>query len=511
MINPATPLAAGVWPFCIAAKVLILVIAGVQYGYLADELYLLDAAARPAFGYVDFPPLTPWLLALLTLIGGSELIWLRALACVIGIVTTLIAVDVCRLLGGRAFAQWTTATIVLFAPAFLSVQSILTMNVFDQLWWLLAFSLLLRYLYDQKPRHMILLGMVFGLALLTKLAVAAFIVCLLAASALYARWMFYRTESWTGSALALVMVAPFVLWQARSGWPLLEFVQAYNTSAPEPMVLDQPLFGLIATMNPPFMLVWLPGLIYALTAPKPVRVVGTAAVATLAFFFAAGVKFYFATPLFALFAALGAVLWQRWLKTTAARGCLLAMLVTSGVAAVPIAAPVLPPTTLQQVANFIRDAEQGITAEEDAPIGRYFPHFAEMHGWPELTAWVTRAYESLPKAERPDVDVVAAYFGQAGALNQLDVENRLPVVHSGHMNYYLWWQADGANQRLDDVLFVGFDPAELDGLFAETTTLDRFVCSRCMAREQDAYLIRARRPLAEATEIRERLKRFHFF
>jgi hypothetical protein len=511
VINPATPRAVGVLPFCIAAKLLILLIAGTQYGFLADELYLLDAATRPALGYVDFPPLTPGLLAVLTWIGGTDLIWLRGLACATGIVTTLLAVDVCRILGGRTFAQWTTATIVLFAPAFLSVQSILTMNVFDQLWWLLAFSLLLRYLHDHQPRYMLLLGLVFGLALLTKLAIAAFIACLLGASALYARWMYYRTESWAGSAVALLMIAPFVLWQADSAWPLLEFVQAYNANQPEPMVLDQPIFGLIATMNPPFMLVWVPGLIYALMAPKPVRVVGTAAVATLAFFLAVGVKFYFATPLFALFTALGAVLWQRWLSSAGARGCLLAMLVISGIAAVPIAAPVLPPATLQQVANFIRDAEQGTSAVGDAPIGRYFPHFAEMHGWPELTDWVARAYERLPDAERPAVDVVAAYFGQAGALNQLDTADRLPAVHSGHMNYYLWWLADGADQRLDDVLFVGFEPPEVEGLFAEITVLDRFSCERCMAREQGAYLIRARRPLVEAAEIRERLKRFHFF
>ncbi len=511
MINPATPRAAGVWPFCVAAKVLVLVIAGTQYGFLADELYLLDAAARPAFGYVDFPPLTPWLLALLGWIGGTDLIWLRGLACAAGIVTTLVAVDVCRILGGRNFAQWTTAIVVLFAPAFMSVQSIFTMNVLDQLWWLLALSVLLRYLHDHQPRYMILLGVIFGLALLTKLAIAAFILCLLGTSALYARWMFYRTESWAGSAIALSMLAPFVMWQAVSGWPLLEFVQAYNVSEPEPMVLDQPLFGLIATMNPPFLLIWLPGLIYSLMAPKPIRVVGSAAVATLVFFLAAGVKFYFATPLFALFTALGAVLWQRWLSSSGARSCLLAILLISGVAAVPIAAPVLAPTMLQQVANFIRDAEQDKVADDDAPIGRYFPHFAEMHGWPELTEWVTRAYEGLPSARRPEVAVVAAYFGQAGALNQLDKADRLPVVHSGHMNYYLWWQADEPNARLEDVLLVGFHPKELEPLFAEITILDRFSCNRCMTREQGAYLIRARRPLIDPEEIRDRLKRFHFF
>ena len=30
----------------------------IGYGYNADELYELDCAARPAWGYVDFPPLS---------------------------------------------------------------------------------------------------------------------------------------------------------------------------------------------------------------------------------------------------------------------------------------------------------------------------------------------------------------------------------------------------------------------------------------------------------------------
>ncbi len=34
-----------------------------SYGYFIDELYYAACAARPAWGYVDHPPLAPWLLA----------------------------------------------------------------------------------------------------------------------------------------------------------------------------------------------------------------------------------------------------------------------------------------------------------------------------------------------------------------------------------------------------------------------------------------------------------------
>ena len=81
------------------------------------------------------------------------------------------------------------------------------------------------------------------------------------------------------------------------------------------MVIDQPLFGLIATMNPPFLVIWLPGLIYGLIAhgTETIRLLGTAALICLGIFLLAGVKFYFATPLFILFSAFGALLWERWL------------------------------------------------------------------------------------------------------------------------------------------------------------------------------------------------------
>ena len=52
-------------------------------------------------------------------------------------------------------------------------------------------------------------------------------------------------------------------------WLFLDFVRAYNAEAPEAMVIDQPVFGLIATMNPPFLLIWLPGLVYGLIAKDP--------------------------------------------------------------------------------------------------------------------------------------------------------------------------------------------------------------------------------------------------
>ena len=497
------------WSLCVLIKVLILLAAGTQYGYLADELYFLDAAASPALGYVDFPPAVAWILWVHTSLFGHGLFGLRTLACITGIIVTLIAVDVARLSGGGHTARWLTAIVVLFAPAFLSVQSILTMNVFDQLWWVLGFWLLLRYLDTREPGYMLLLGAVFGLALLTKLSLPFWLIALTISAAIHARWLFMRREVWLGAAITLLLWSPFLYWQWREHWPFIEFVQAYNAKPPEAMVIDQPLFGLITTMNPPFLLIWLPGLLYGLICREPqIRLIGTAAVLCLALFLLAGVKFYFATPLFVVFTALGARLWEHWLTDRRiVRAAFIGSMALSGAVSIPIAAPVLSPPVLQQVADFIRDGEQGFPGAGPAPIGRYFPHFAEMHGWPELTQTVIDHYQAIPEGERKGVTVAAAYFGQAGALNQLDREDRLPVAVSGHVNYHLW----SAETDFSDVLFVGFTPAELAGLYFEVEVLGRFFCERCMSRENGLYVLRATKPAVDSQSIRRHIKRYYFF
>ncbi len=496
------------WIFCAAAKLAIFAIAGRAYGYLSDELYFLDAAEHLALGYVDFPPGIAWVMAALVGVFGSDLLVLRGFACLVGIVVTLISVDIVRLLGGGRTAEWLTAFVVLFAPAFLSVQSILTMNVLDQLWWAVGFWLLIRYLQEARPVHMYALGVVFGVALLTKLAIPAWFLGLATAVLIYARELIRRKEVWLAVLVMLVLFSPFLYWQIVNDWLFIDFISAYNAEAAEAMVIDQPVFGLIATMNPPFLLIWLPGLIYGLIAKDPiVRLMGTAAVICLGFFMLAGVKFYFATPLFILFSAFGALLWERWLSDhrSIRRGFVVSMAL-SGLVSIPIAAPVLPPPILQQAADFIRDGEQGRPGAEPAPMGRYFPHFAEMHAWPELTAEVIRHYKALSEEDQQNVTLLAAFFGQAGALNQLD-EGALPVAHSGHVNYHLWNQ--GAD--LEDVLAVGFDLEFLHSLYADIAVLSTFTCERCMARENGLIIARARTPRFSNAELRSRIKRFYFF
>jgi hypothetical protein len=101
---------------------------------------------------------------------------------------------------------------------------------------------------------------------------------------------------------------------------------------------------------------------------------------------------------------------------------------------------------------------------------------------------------------------MAAFFGQAGALNQLD-GGELPIAYSGHVNYHLW----NRDADFSDVIAVGFDLEALAALYEEVNVLEKFRCERCMARENGLLIVRARQPKFANADIRARIKRFYFF
>ncbi|MGI9329946.1 MAG: glycosyltransferase family 39 protein [Gammaproteobacteria bacterium] len=491
------------------AKAGIFLLAGTRYGFMSDELYFLDAAARPALGYVDLPPFLPWLLGLLGSVGLDSLFVLRAFAAAVGVLVVCVSVDLCRVLGGRIWACWLVALVFLFAPGFLSVQSILTMNVLDQFWWAAALWLAARHLQTRRPVFMLLLGLVLGLGVLTKLSILALCAALPLAWLFWDRKIFQAASTWLAVLVACSLIAPFVAWQLANDWPFLEFVAAYNSVPPNALVLRNPALGLVLTMNPGYVVIWGVGAVYVFLSPDRVlKVLGTAVWLCLALYAWAGVKFYFAVPALGFFSIAGVLFWQQQLAAGPPVWRVALMgLAASGVLAIPGASPVLPEARLQQLTRFLRDSEQAYPGREPADLERYFPHFAEMHGWPELVDLVAYEWEQLPSARRKGAVLMASHYGQAGALNQLDYMQRLPQAHGRHMSYHLWSEGLGYQQGL----FVGFEATELLPLFATVEELAQFDCQGCMARERGLRLFYVSNPRLPANQLRDRLRRYDFF
>src|SRR5208337_4420184 len=87
------------------ATVLIHFLSNGAYGYFRDELYAIACSKHLAWGYVDQPPFSEFVLALVGHLLGYSLFALRLLPAVCGGLVAFLVGLITRQLGGGAIAQ----------------------------------------------------------------------------------------------------------------------------------------------------------------------------------------------------------------------------------------------------------------------------------------------------------------------------------------------------------------------------------------------------------------------
>ena len=109
----------------------MLVIASRQYGFHRDELNLLDNGQHLAWGYVEYPPLAPFLAHIDLALFGLSLVGIRSFsvlaACLVLLLTGLMA----RELGGSRRAQIVAGLAVVTAPVLLFYGLFFSYETFD--------------------------------------------------------------------------------------------------------------------------------------------------------------------------------------------------------------------------------------------------------------------------------------------------------------------------------------------------------------------------------------------
>jgi 4-amino-4-deoxy-L-arabinose transferase-like glycosyltransferase len=95
------------------------IFANPHYGVFRDELYFIVCGEHFAFGYVDQPPLIPWIAAASHALFGLALTPLRLLPALAMAATVALTAEYTGLIGGGRFAQALAALCVLAAPVLL--------------------------------------------------------------------------------------------------------------------------------------------------------------------------------------------------------------------------------------------------------------------------------------------------------------------------------------------------------------------------------------------------------
>jgi len=420
-----------------------------RYGFHRDEFYYLASGQHLAWGFVDQPPLIPFLALVGSEVFGATPAGLRVLSAVAGAATVVVAGLLARELGGGRFAQGMAALAVLLAPLFLGANTMLQTVPFDQLWWLLAALGVARAVRTESRRAWVWTGLVLGVALLTKYTVLLFGLGLLVGLvATPARAQLRTPGPWLAAGLAFVLLLPNLAWQIAKGWPTLEFIA--NNNANVAMTVGDFLTAQPLLMGLPGFALALVGLAwYFSPTDRPYRVLGWVALVALAVLLVVGGKDYYLGPTYPMLFAAGAVSLEGWVQRRRVRWlppALVAGYVVLSLPVVPIAVPVLPVDTMVRLG-----------------VHEVNGSYVEMLGWPELVETVTEIYDALPPEEQATTAIFTANYGEAGSLNLLGPE-RLPTAVSGHNSYHDWGPPPASTTT---VIGLGFSEDYLRRFFAE--------------------------------------------
>jgi len=503
------------------AKIALHLTAITRYGYFRDELYYLASTEHLAWGYVEHPPLSIALLALVRAAFGDSLIALRAVPALAGATTVVLTGLIARQLGGGRFAQGLACLSALLSPVFLGTDHSYSMNSLDLLLWTLAVWVLLHVLRSGTPRSWALLGVVLGLGLLNKISVLWLGLGLGAGLLLTPHRRSLATPGpYLAAAIAAIMFLPHVLWQQANAWPTLEFM--HNATARKMVAVSWGEFVTkqLMEMGPGNALVWMAGLLFALFAPhgvsraespgsigtRPWRILAWVylAVALLLMIGGRSRASYLAVA-YPMLLALGGVAWERVAARRPwrwARVAVPALVAAGGVVAIPFALPVLP------VEAFIRyQRTLGMTpgTEERLEVGPLPQHYADMFGWPELASLVARAYQRLTPEERSRCRVFGQNYGEAGAVDVLGRKLGLPRAMSGHNSYWLWGPGDFDGSVL---IIIGGDREDNAEFFEDIEIVGQTSAPYAMPYERGLAVSIARRPKLDLRQAWPRLRHY---
>lgn len=413
------------------------------WGYFRDEMYYLICGRRLAWGYVDHGPIVALQARLAETLFGHSLAGIRMLSALAGAARVFLAGVLAWSLGGRRPAQALAMICVLAAPQYLGVDSFLSMNSFESMFWMPCLLALILILRGGSERWWLLFGLSAGIGLLNKPSMAFFLFALLFALLLTPQRRLLVSR-WAAVAVALLLLIalPNLLWQVHNHWPTLEFLENGKIHhknvelGPIDFLLTQ-----IKNLHPLAAFVWGAGIVWLLRS-RDYRWLGLMSVFLFAGMMALHAKDYYLIPVYPILFAGGGVAWESFYARSSrvsqnrisAFPLFESALILTGLVLMPLAIPVLRPETWIVYARSIHLYQ--VTSSEHQTMGALPQFYADRFGWQEYADQVERIYNSLSPQEQAQAVIFGDDYGLSSAINLLG--HNLPPAIGRHNNYFLW-------------------------------------------------------------------------
>jgi Dolichyl-phosphate-mannose-protein mannosyltransferase len=474
---------------------------GGAYGFFRDELYYIACSDHLAWGYVDQPPFSLYLLKASRLLLGDSLTAIRFIPAAANVGVLVLTALIIKEMGGKLFAISLACLAVFLSPIHNAMGFYYSMNSIDIFLWALAMLLLLKIINTQKNTYWIVLGVVLGVGLLNKISVLFLGSGIFVGLLLTQRKTFSTRWPYLAGILAFGLFLPYIFWNISHDMAHLEFI--HNASATKYSGrghLDFILEALLM-LNPFSAPMWIIGLIALFFYPplKQHRILGwiflTVFVILLVNRTSKGE--YLAPAFVGPYAAAGvwaeqklvlpSVRWLRYGYTT--------LLVISGLLLLPLVIPVLPVETYISYS-----AKLGIkpSSSEKKELSELPQFYADMFGWKEKARDVAKVYATLSETDKAKCAIYSNNYGRCGALDFFGKDLGLPKSIGSHNNNWLW----GPRNYTGDVMIIlGGKMEDHQNDFASCERVAVSTCTYCMPYENNVGIFLCRglkEPLKDA-------------
>jgi hypothetical protein len=422
-----------------------------RYGFHRDELQTLSDALHMDWGFVAYPPFTPFVERISMGVFGTSLAGLRLASVMAQALVIFFSGLMARELGGGRLAQIGTALAVALSPLALFEGTEFQYTTFDYLWWVLIAYFVIRLLRTENPRWWLAIGAAAGVGLETKYTMT-FLLGGVVAGVLFTRARRFLLSGWlwAGAGVALAIFLPNLIWQVRHGFISLHFLQHIHArdvgeGRANGFFSDQ--FCICA--NPFAAPLWIAGLLCFLRGRR-YRMLAWMYLVPLALFIAGKGRGYYLGAAYPMLISMGAVAGERWLGSLRriwART--LEAVFFAGLAgyALFVGAIVLPLAAHGPLMKFALE-NNGDLREEI--------------GWDELARTVAGIRDSLPPERRANVGVIAGNYGEQGAMEILGRAYSLP--HPIGMNNSSWLRGYPTPPP-STLIVLGFSEKQADRAF----------------------------------------------
>ena len=399
-----------------AALTLVHLLTNGRYGFHRDELQFLSDARHLDWGFVAYPPLTPFLERISLDLFGLSLVGLRLFSVLAQAAAIVVTGLMARELGGKRLAQATAALAVALSPLPLFEGTEFQYTTFDYLWWVLIAYFTIRLLRTENPRWWLAIGAVAGLGLLTKYAIVFFVAGLLGGVALTrARRFLLSGWFWGGIALALAIFLPNFLWLVRHDFISYHFLQHIHVrdvgeGRAEGFLSGQFLICANLFAAP----LWLAGLV-AYLRDRRYRMLAWMYLIPLALFFFSKGRSYYMAAAYPMLLAMGATVGERWvasLPKLGRRTVEIVFFTGLAVCGAYLCARILPLQSSGPLRDFALQRNGDLREEI---------------GWPELVRTVAGIRDSLTPEQQPSMGVIVGNYGEQGAIEMLGPPYHLPL------------------------------------------------------------------------------------